>query len=780
MGSGIAAHLANAGIKSYLLDIVPPEFTEADKKKQLTPESAAFRNKIAEANKLKAVNGRPAQVMNKEDADLITVGNMEDNLAWLSECDWIVEVVPENLDIKKALMKRILPFIKAGTIVSTNTSGISVNKIVEEMPLEIKQNWLGTHFFNPVRYMRLLEIIPGKDTLPEVVSFMADFGERVLGKGVVYCKDTPNFIANRLGVHASVSFGQKTEEFNLTIEEVDGITGPAMGKPNTAVYGLADLVGLDISIASGNTCYNGVGGAEKELFVRPAFYQEMFRRGLLGNKVGGGFYKKQGKDKLVIDINTYEYRPMKPVTYPSVVAALKEKNLTKKMQIFFAGDDVAAQFVWRHIRDTFLYAAAKVGEISDDILNMDRAMKWGYNYPAGPFEQWNGMDLPKYIARMEADGCEVPAWIKEMLATGVTSFYRTEAGVEYYYSIPEKNYVPVPHKPEVIVFPELKAQNKAVKANEAGTLYDIGDGVVCLQLHTKDASINASAIEMIKLAKEELDKNWEGMVITGSGKNFCTGNDLAWLMEQITAKNWAGIDQALKNAQDAYMANKYSDKPIIVAASGACKGSGCEMAMQSAGIQAAGETQIGLNDFGAGLIPANGGIKELTMRALNQVKGTSAWALDFLSPNLANLYNSKVSGSGKDAINSGYMKATDRVTLNNDFLIADSKRRVLALVADGYTAPISRTFGAPGLNHISPLKSRTKNMMWAGYLSEHDWLICCKIIDIMAGTPVVAGGQINEQYLLNLEREAYLSLCGEPKTQERIANMLAKGKPLRN
>jgi 3-hydroxyacyl-CoA dehydrogenase len=778
MGSGIAAQLANAGIKSYLLDIVPKELTEEDKKKKLTPESPAFRNKIAEANKQKAVNGRPPLVMNKEDADLITVGNMEDNLSWLSECDWIVEVVPENLDIKKEVLKNVQPYIKPGTIVTTNTSGISVNRIVEEMPLEFRQYWLGTHFFNPVRYMKLLEIIPCNDTLPEVVQFMADFGERVLGKGIVYCKDTPNFIANRLGVRTSVSFTQKTDEFNLTIDEVDAIAGPAMGRPRTAVYGLADLVGLDISVASCSTVYNNVSGEEKELFIRPAWYNEMAARGLLGNKAGGGFYKKAGKDKLVIDVKTFEYRPIKQVSFPSVDAALKEKSFTKKMEIFFESDDVAAQFVWRHQRDTFLYAAAKLGEISNDILNMDRAMRWGYNFPAGPFEMWNGLDLPKYIARMEAEGCQIPAWVKEMLAAGITSFYKTEAGVEYYYCAVAKKYVPIQHKPEVIVLPELKAQNKEVLSDPAGSLYDIGDGVVCLQLTNKSTFINGAAIDFIKKAQEELNKNWEGMVITGSGSNFCTGNDLAWVMEQINNKNWDAIDAALKNAQDTFMAIKYSDKPIVAAVYGQTRGSGCEMAMQAAGIQLAGETSMGLVDFSAGLVPAHGAVKELVLRAMEKVKGTSAFVLDFLTPFHTNLYQAKVSGSGKDAKNLGYAKATDKITLNNDFLLYDAKQRVLSLLEDNYCSPVNKPFAAIGKNALGPLKA--KNAVWLGMLSEYDWHIICKLADIMAGGDIIAGSMITEQYLLDLEREAYLSLAGEAKTQERITSMLTKGKPLRN
>ncbi|NPV27337.1 MAG: 3-hydroxyacyl-CoA dehydrogenase [Firmicutes bacterium] len=781
MGSGIAAHLANAGIRSYLLDIVPTELTEADKSKGLTPESPEFRNQIAENNKQALLKARPAQLMNKEDIDLITAGNMEDNLAWLSECDWIVEVVPENLEVKKAVLKKIQPYIKPGTIVTTNTSGISVNRIAEEMPLEFRQYWLGTHFFNPVRYMKLLEIIPCRDTLPEVVRFMADFGEKVLGKGIVFCKDTPNFIANRLGVNSGCSIANKTVEFGLTVPEVDAIAGPAMGRPSTAFFGLIDLVGLDIAIASGDTVYNNVEDpAEKQLFVRPNFYYEMRNRGLLGNKTKAGFYKKEGKEKLAIDLNTFEYKPIKPVSFPSLETANKEKTLARKLEAFFEGDDVAAKFVWKHIRDTFVYAASKIPEIADNILDIDRAMRWGYNYAAGPFEMWTGMDLPKYVARMEAEGVVVPAWVKEMLAAGFNSFYKTEDGIEYYYSIPEKKYVPIQHKPEVIVLAELKAKNKVIKANEAGTIYDIGDGVICLQLHTRTGAINAGVIEIIKQAQEELAQNWEGLVITGSGRNFCVGADLNWVMEQITAKNWAEIDRGLKMTQDVYLANKYSDKPVVVAPFGMTLGGGCEMAMHSSAIQAAGETYFGLVEVGVGLIPAGGGLKEMTMRAMERIKGTSAFAIDFITPYFQNIMTAKVSTSGKEGVDLGYMRPTDRITLNNDFLIADAKKRVLELIDIGYTPLLSKPFPAVGQNGLGLIKSSTRQMMHAGYMSEYDWHIACKIVDVMAGGQITAGTMINEQYLLDLEREVFLSLCGEQKTQDRIVHMLTKGKPLRN
>jgi 3-hydroxyacyl-CoA dehydrogenase len=781
MGGGIAAQLANAGIRSYLLDIVPRELTDKDKAQGLTLESPAFRNKIATANKEAILKSRPAALMNKEDGDLITVGNTEDNLPWISECDWVVEVVPEKVEIKKAVLKSIAPFIKPGTLVTSNTSSISINSIVADMPLEFRQHWMGTHFFNPVRYMKLLELIPGKDTLPEVVNFFADFGERVLGKGIVYAKDTPAFIANRLGNRGGPSALGLALELGLTISEVDAITGTAIGRPAMGTFGLYDLVGLDIGVASTEEVkHNVTDPAEQQMYTLPDFTKKMLEKGMLGNKTKGGFYKKVGKEKLAIDLNTLEYGPAKPVQFASLDAAKKAKTLPEKIQAFYEGDDKAAQFNWRNLTNVFIYAASKIPEVSDDLLNMDRALQWGYNHTKGPFGLWDGLDLEKYIARMEAEGRVIPAWIKEMFAVGIKSFYKTEKGVEYYYSIPDKKYVPVVHKPEVIVLPELKAQNKVVKDGSEATLYDIGDGVLCLEMHTKNAAITEELIAFMKESQEELAKNWAGMVVAGSGKNFCVGANLVKVSEAAAVKDWAGIDKALANTQDVYMANKYSEKPVVMAVHGMALGGGCEMAIQASAIQAAGESYIGLVEVGVGLIPAGGGLKEAVLRINERLKGSKAAPVDFALSYFQNAAMAKVSTSAKEAVGLGYLRSTDRVTLNPDYLIADAKARVLALIAEGYTPPVAKPFPAFGQNAMAYLKVGTRQMTQAGVMSEHDWHICCRIIDVLAGGDIITGSPITEQYLLDLEREVFLGLLGEQKTQDRIANMLKTGKPLRN
>ena len=560
MGSGIAAQCAATGIRSYLLDIVPPNLSDAEK------ANPAARNKIAEANKGNLLKSRPAQLYDKADADYITVGNMEDNLEWLKECDWIVEAVPENLAIKKDVLKKIEPFIKPGAIESSNTSTISITLMAEDMPLEFRKNWLGTHFFNPVRYMKLLEIIPGKDTDPEVLQFMADFGERVLGKSIVWCKDTPGFIANRFGNQGGPSIGRLMKELDLTFSEIDAICGPAIGRPKTGSFGLMDLVGLDIAVNGTQSIQSVLSDpAEKELYEVPELFLKMKEKNMLGNKTKGGFYKRVGKEKLMLDPAPYEYGPQKPAEFPSLDKAKAARSLPEKLAAFYEGDDKAAQLVWKMNSGTLQYATKKIPEISDDIVNIDNAMEWGYNHQAGPFKMWNGLDLPKYVARIEEEGGSVAPWVKEMFDAGITAFYKSEDGVDYYYSIPDKAYKPVPANPKAVNFLKLKQDNKVVFSMPAGTLYDIGDGVVCLQLHSKNNAISEDLIAAMEAAQAELAKNWEGMVITGGGKNFCVGADLTGVVQAIQTGAWDQLDAALKRNQDAMMANKYSLKPVVVA-----------------------------------------------------------------------------------------------------------------------------------------------------------------------------------------------------------------------
>lgn len=781
MGSGIAAQLANAGIPSYLLDIVPRELTEQEKAQGLTESSPAFRNRIAEANKAILLKTRPAALMSKEDAALITTGNMEDNIGWLAECDWVVEVVPERIDIKKSVLSQVAAVVKPGTFVTSNTSSISINKIAEDQPLEFRQYWMGTHFFNPVRYMKLLELIPGNDTLPEVIQFMADFGERVLGKGIVWAKDTPGFIANRLGTFAGPSAMKLMLELGLSIEEVDAITGSAIGRPAMGTFGLYDLVGLDIGVASTEEVKHNVSDpAEKEMYSLPAFCFDMLGKGILGNKTKGGFYKKVGKEKLVVDINSFEYRPKNPVKFASLDAAKKAKGLPNKLTAFFEGDDKAAEFTWRNMTGLFLYAASKIPEVADDIVNMDRALCWGYNHDQGPFQLWSGLDLDKYIARMEAEGKVIPAWIKEMLASGIKSFYKTEAGIDYYYSIPDKAYKVIEHKPDMIVLKELKGQGKVVKESPVATLIDLGDNILCMELHTPFNAINGDLVDFMEVAQQELAQNWDGMVIAGSGKNFCVGADLSAVIQISAEQNWDMAAELLSKNQRVFRANKYNPKPVVIAVHGMVLGGGCEMMIQGSAIQAAGESYIGLVEVGVGLIPAGGGVREAILRTYEKVKGTTAAPVDLIMPAFQNIAMAKVATSAKEGVGLGYLRPTDGITLNQDYLITDAKKRVLDMLSNGYRPPLKKNIPTFGQTAIGLLKVGTRMMLQAGQISEHDWKLALAIADIMAGGQVIRDTMVPEEYFDKLEVENFISLCQEDKTQDRIMHMLKTGKPLRN
>ncbi|NLB18398.1 MAG: 3-hydroxyacyl-CoA dehydrogenase [Syntrophomonadaceae bacterium] len=776
MGSGIAAQCAASGISSYLLDIVPGNLSDAEK------ANPVARTQIAQRNRDGLLKTRPAQLYTKEDVDYITAGNMEDNLGWLKECDWIVEAVPENLAIKKDVLKKIAPHIKPGAIVSSNTSTISITTMAEDMPIEFRKNWLGTHFFNPVRYMKLLEIIPGADTDPEILQFMADFGERVLGKSIVWCKDNPGFIANRFGNQGGPTIARLMTELDLTFSEIDAICGPAIGRPKTGSFGLMDLVGLDIAV-NGTQSIHGVlsDPAEKFLYEVPELFLKMMEKRVLGNKTKGGFYKRVGKEKLMLNPDTFEYGPQKPAEFPSLDAAKAAKTLPQKLEAFYEGSDKAAQLVWKMNSSTLQYATAKIPEISDDIVNIDNAMEWGYNHKAGPLKMWNGLDLPKYVARIEKEGGAVAPWVKEMFAAGITSFYKEENGVEYYYSIPDKAYKPVPANEKVVNFVKLKQDNKVVFSEPAGTLYDIGDGVVCLQLHSKNNAISPELVAAMEMAKAEMDKNWEGMVITGGGRNFCVGADLTGVVGAIQSNAWDDLAVALKRNQDMNMALKYSLKPVVVAPYGQTLGGGCEIVMHGSAAQAAAETYIGLVEVGVGLLPAAGGCKEATLKAIERTKGVQGpFIVDFLIPYFQNMATAAVATSAKEGVRLAYLKATDGISLNSDFLVSDAKKRVLRMVEDEYNPPVSRSVPAPGKNDTALLKLAVKQMVLSGVASEYDWFIACKIADVLAGGEAIKGTMITEQYLLDLEVEAFLSLCGQKKTQDRIMSLLKTGKPLRN
>ena len=787
MGSGIAAHLANAGIPCLMLDIVPPQFTDEDRKKGLTEKSPAFRNRFA-ANGLNGVKkSRPALLYSPKDLGLISIGNLEDDLEKAAACDWIVEVVVENLEIKRALYDRIEKLWKPGTVVTSNTSGIAISLMMDGRGKEFRRHFFVTHFFNPVRYMKLLELVAGPDTDPEILRGMAEFGERRLGKGIVFGKDTPNFIGNRVGIFAMMYAMHAMVADGLTIEEVDKILGPAMGRPKSAAYGTADLVGLDTLLhVSDNVYRNLPDDPARDLFLPPAFVSDMVRRGWLGRKSKSGFFKMEGKGeekkKFVLDYRTMDYRPTTKVVFPSLDAAKGEEDVGARIRKVISGDDKASAYAWKVLSDTLLYTAKRIPEISDDIVNVDNAMKWGFNWTLGPFETWDAIGLADSVERMRKEGKEIPGNIARMLADGNTSFYRRRDGILDFFDIASGTYKPVPVSPDVVFLPSLAERNKVVRRNPGAALIDIGDGVLCLEFRTKMNTIDGDIISMMKEGVELAEKEFAGMVIANHAENFCVGANIMLIFMAAQNKDFVAIEKMVRELQDACMRLRYSEKPVVAAPAGMVLGGGAEICMGADRIRAAAETYMGLVEVGVGLLPAGGGTKEMVVRHLEGVPdGVAADPLPFLRKAFETIGMAKVATSAKEARELGFLRPWDKITIQRDFLIQEAKNTVLAMNREGYEMPRPRTdIVLPGRSEYSSFVYGLYAMKAAGYISEYDERVGRKIAFVITGGDVPAGTKLSEQDLLDLEREAFLSLCGEEKTQARIQHMLMKGKPLRN
>ncbi len=785
MGATIAAHLANVGIPSIMLDIVPNKLTPEEEKKGLTLKHPAVRNRLAASGKQNLLKLRPAPLAVPEFASLIEVGNFEDHLSRLAGVDWIVEVVVENLKIKQDLFRKVAAERKPGTIVSSNTSGIPIKDICSEMDLEFKQHFLGTHFFNPPRYMKLLEIIPIQETLPEVVQFMADFGERVLGKGVVYAKDSPNFIANRIGIFGMLYLMKVMVENGYSIEEVDAITGPAMGRPRSAAFGTTDLVGLDTFAHVAKNLYdNATQDERREVFKVPDFVQKMIEKNWLGNKTGQGFYKRvkseAGKEKLVLDYKTMDYRPSQKVKYPSLDAAKAASGPAKAKALIYA-DDRAGQFAWKITSESLLYAAQRIPEIADDVYNVDNAMKWGFNWDAGSFEAWDALGVEESVARMRKEGKKIPALVETLLAKGKKSFYLKKDGERYFFDLNTGDYKKIPEKPEIILLPSLKERQKVVKSNAGATLLDLGDGVACLEFHTFMNALGQEIIEMIHESLKIVDKDFVGMVIGNHAERFSIGANLLVVVGEIVKSNWAGIDAGIKAFQDTMMAMKYSEKPIVAAPHGLTLGGGCEVCLSSHRVVAALETYMGQVEIGVGLLPGAAGNKEVYIRCIEGIpEGVSVDLLPFLRKAFENIAMAKVSTSAEEARKLGFLRPTDKVIANLDHLLYHAKENVLAMVKEGFKPPRPKLIPVAGEGGRAAIKYMVNTMSKGGFVTEYEEFIAGKLAYILTGGNVLSGALVTEQHLLDLEREAFVSLCGEKKTQERITHMLKTNKPLRN
>ncbi len=779
MGGALAAHFANAGMSVSLLDIVPTQLNADEQKKNLTLEHPAVRNRIVNAGMHAVLKSKPAALFAPSVAERIRVGNLQDNFDFIAEADWILEAIVENLELKRALMERIDAARKSESIITTNTSGIPIAAIAKGRSKSFRQHFLGTHFFNPPRYMKLLEVIPGPDTSRKVVKFVKQFGEDVLGKGVVICKDRPNFIANRLGSFLGTYAMRYAYENDYRVDEVDSFTGPEIGHPKTATFRLCDLVGVDIMYHVADNLYNAVADDEARADLKPPeFLKLMVERKMLGNKTGGGFYKEvreeSGKKKFyALNLKTFEYEKPEKFFFDSVGNAEMVETLPEKLRAMTTGDDRAAKFVWDTTAHYLAYASHRVPEIADDIVSIDNAMKWGFAHDAGPFETWDMLGVQETVARMEREDIAVAPWVKEMLANGNASFYQNGS----YYDVASQTYKAIAKAPNVIV---LK-NTRVLTENESATLRDLGDGVACLEFHTKMNALDDNIITVADAALAEVDRNFVGMVIGNQGEHFSAGANV--LSVGLAAENaeWDQINAVTKALQDFLMRVRYNPKPIVTAPFGYTLGGGCEVAMAGSRIVAHAESYVGLVEVGMGLIPAGGGVKEMLRRVVAPAMQTqNADALPFLQRVFETVGTAKVATSAEEAKQMGFFGPDTRVVMNRDQLIAQAKQTVLHMAAENYQAPARAKIYAAGERALAAMRIAIYSMLSGKYISEYDAFVGEKLAYVLCGGNLTAPAWVDEQYILDLEREAFVSLCGQEKTRERIWHFLNTGKPLRN
>jgi len=786
MGGGIAALLAGAGIKALLLDIVPLDLKGAEK------NDPPARNRIVKAGLDAALMNQPALFMSPNDAELITIGNLEDDFEKMAGCDWIVEVVVENLKIKQDLLKRIEAVRQQDTIVSTNTSGIPLKAMSKGRSKEFKQQFLGTHFFNPVRYMKLLEIIPGEETLPETLEFMADFGERILGKGIVWAKDTPNFVGNRIGVQGMVKVMQLMLEEGISIAEVDALFGPAMGRPRTGMFKTADIVGLDTLAHVAKNTYELIEGDEdRDSFVLPEFVNSMIAKNLLGKKSQSGFYKTEltpdwQKIRKVIDPATLEYEEAKRPELLCLEEARNAKTLPEKMKTVVYGEDKGAKFAWKAVAGNLIYAANRIPEISDTIVDIDNAMKWGFNLEMGPFETWDAIGLKASVARMQKDGFDVPDKIQKMLKDGHTSFYKTRNGTAFFFDFESQNYKEHIVSKNIVSLASLKATEKVIKTSDSATLIDLDDGVFCLEFHTKMNSLNQQIIAALHEARAFVDSAGIGLVIGnqagGMPGAFSAGANLSDVVAAARDNQYDGIERMVKDLQYGLQDLRYASFPVVTAPYGLTLGGGCEVCLASDKIVAHAELYMGQVEIGVGLIPAGGACLNLMKKFLSSVPDvvTDFDVAKFFLPVFMAIAMAKISTSAADARSNGFLGPRDRIIFNRDYLIGEAKKDVLKMVDEGYAPPPKRKIKVLGQAAQGMVNAEISNMLNGKFISEYDAFLAKKIAYVISGGDVRDNAQIEEDVILTLEREAFIELLKEEKTLARIDHMLSTGKPLRN
>src|SRR5688572_1771341 len=790
MGAQIAAHLANAGIPTLLLDIAPQDASSGSSEAETRPlGTLPDQNKIARAGYEAAKKAKPAAFFTPDRAALVTIGNFEDDLPKLKDCDLIIEAVIENLEIKRSLYEKVEQHRKPGSVIASNTSGIPLKLLADGRSDDFRAHFLGMHFFNPPRYMHLVELIPTKATKGEVSCSMSGFLDERLGKGVVVAKDRPNFIANRIGTYGALVTMRTMIDDGYSIEEVDKITGPAAGRPKTATFRTFDLVGLDVfAHVVKNLHENLPDDPEREMFVMPEFVTKMIERRLLGNKTKAGFYQRRqgetGKREIwTLDTATLDYRAAQKVKLPSLDVAKNIEDTRERLKTVVWSKDRVGAFLWKTISQTLTYTAERIPEIADTVVEVDRAMRWGFNWELGPFEVWDAIGVEKSVAKLKEEGRAVPANVQAMLDSGAKTFYKQENGQRFYFDFASSEYVPLADPPGTIILKSLKDRTGVIKKNSGASMIDLGDGVACLEFHSKMNSIGGDTLEMLRFAIAETEKNFVGLVVGNQGVNFSVGANLMLMLMEAQDENWEELDMIGRYFQSSVMSLRYSAKPVVVAPFQMVFGGGCEMVLHADRVRASAETYIGLVEVGVGIIPAGCGTKEMLVRAMDSIPADlkDADPFPFVKRAFETIALAKVATSAEQARDFGFLREEDSISMNADRLIADAKQQVLALAAAGYVQPQPRTdilaLGAPGL---ATLKLGVHLMKRAGYISDHDAEIGEQLARILTGGDLNHSTRVSEQYLLDLEREAFLSLVSKRKTQERIAHMLKTGKPLRN
>lgn len=798
MGSGIAAHMANAGFEVSLYDVVPSALTEREQAQGLTLKSAEVRNRLPLSAIAAMPKQKPAPLYDASFAQRIHACNMEDDAKLLHECDWIVEAVVERLDIKQQVLGWIDAHRRQGSLVSTNTSGLSAADMIRHCSKNMRQHFAVTHFFNPPRYMKLVELVATDETLPDVLDTLGALCEYRLGKGVVLAKDTPNFIANRIGTFGMLATLQATLDYGLSIDEVDALTGPAMGRPKTATFRMLDLVGLDTLLhVVDNVRTRSEDPAEQAMFARPAQLEQLVQRGALGQKSGAGFYRKlkneQGQTVIeALQLDSLTYAPSIIANSPVIEAAKQAKGTQAKLHALLTAslEHPHTQFVWQTLKSMLLYAASLTGVIADHIADIDKAMRLGFNWELGPFQLWDAIGVAATAERMRAEGEQLPEWIEAWLAAGHESFYKKEQGKRFF--VHSQRFVEQEEKQDVIELARVKEEKGTIWSNRDASLIDIGDEVLALEFHSKSNAIGSEVLAAIRYACHETARQWRGLVIANEGKHFSVGANLMLLLMEAMNEEWDEVEDIIRLFQQTMKQLKVLPRPVVAAPHGMTLGGGVEACLPADVIVASPETYFGLVETGVGLIPAGGGSKEAAVLAMQRAAFGAGPSLRLekkllagdLQPHLNTLFESialgKTSNSGHEIARLGYARPRDRVLARDQARIYEAKQEVLRLDAAGYQPPEEELVAVAGREGKAVLKLAIQSMKLGGYISEHDEKIAGKLAHVLCGGDVPSGALVSEQYLLQLECEAFLSLCGEPKTQQRMSHMLSHGKPLRN